>query len=448
MLDQSFTSENFRKIFDYENRRGVYLEGRFFPEIEKITQEIKKCTTNARNLKRKRATLAADEYQEQISELYDKKDELKEKKEKLLKKELEQISTNITSGNFEINLEEVSTPSGKAAYKTQDEACAYFAIKQIQYNIRKLYKVKQSNRHSIICQLKNILSDRYPKYLIRTDIKEFYESIPREPLLKKIDQDPLLTLSSKKIIRMILRKYEALSGNSKGVPRGIGISAYLAELYMRDFDRNIKAHDEVIFYARYVDDIVVVYAPKPNSQTKAYSTLIKCEARKIGLKINHKKTNKHDMTVTKENILNYLGYKITYGNGEFLIGFTDEKRERHKGRIRRSFEVYKKHANTNEKKARKMLVKRIQFLTSNTRLHNNKGNVLIGSYYSNSLINHLKDLEFLDNCLKSQIGTLASDSLKKRLEKYSFIEGFERKKFTPFKIRELTDIVKLWKYEA
>ena len=30
MLDQSFTYKNFRKIFDYENRKGFNLTDRFF----------------------------------------------------------------------------------------------------------------------------------------------------------------------------------------------------------------------------------------------------------------------------------------------------------------------------------------------------------------------------------------------------------------------------------
>jgi hypothetical protein len=38
---QSFTPDNFRKIIDYENRRGLYLEAAFFPEAAKIAQEIK-----------------------------------------------------------------------------------------------------------------------------------------------------------------------------------------------------------------------------------------------------------------------------------------------------------------------------------------------------------------------------------------------------------------------
>ena len=43
MLDQSFSIKNFQDIFDIENRKGNYLEGKFFPEVEKVTNEIQKC---------------------------------------------------------------------------------------------------------------------------------------------------------------------------------------------------------------------------------------------------------------------------------------------------------------------------------------------------------------------------------------------------------------------
>ena len=51
MLDQSFSAENFRKILDYENRKGLYLEGEYFQDIEIITEEIKKCNTEIRDKK-------------------------------------------------------------------------------------------------------------------------------------------------------------------------------------------------------------------------------------------------------------------------------------------------------------------------------------------------------------------------------------------------------------
>ena len=43
-LDQSFSSNNLRKIFDYENRKGNYLEGRFFSEEGEFSSQIEEIT--------------------------------------------------------------------------------------------------------------------------------------------------------------------------------------------------------------------------------------------------------------------------------------------------------------------------------------------------------------------------------------------------------------------
>ena len=69
-----------------------------------------------------------------------------------------------------------------------------------------------------------MLSDKFPKYLIKTDFSSFYESIPRDKIWKKINDNPLLTLTSKKTIKQILYEYGKLSGQEKGLPRGVGES--------------------------------------------------------------------------------------------------------------------------------------------------------------------------------------------------------------------------------
>ena len=58
LLDQSFSTDNFRKIFDYENRKGQHLEGKFFPEIEKITKNLKNFSLEFRELENKRPKIS------------------------------------------------------------------------------------------------------------------------------------------------------------------------------------------------------------------------------------------------------------------------------------------------------------------------------------------------------------------------------------------------------
>ncbi len=40
MADQSFSSENFRKILDIENRKGIYRAGRVFSDVNVIAEGI------------------------------------------------------------------------------------------------------------------------------------------------------------------------------------------------------------------------------------------------------------------------------------------------------------------------------------------------------------------------------------------------------------------------
>ena len=41
MLDQMFTAENFRRIYDAENRKGLDLASRYFPTLEPLTLAVR-----------------------------------------------------------------------------------------------------------------------------------------------------------------------------------------------------------------------------------------------------------------------------------------------------------------------------------------------------------------------------------------------------------------------
>lgn len=344
MLKQSFTAENLRRILDYENRKGGNLEKRFFPDVAEINNKLKEIRDRIRSRK---SELLKEEYKEVKRKYEEEKSDLRQERERILTEKLEQISSKISDKNFKIKIKTVSSTSEKIAYSIKnDDSASYFAIKQIQYNFRKLYKVKQSNRYDIIRQLTNVLNNNLPKYLIRTDIRRFYESIPRDKIFEKINADPLLTPVSKNIVRHILSEYERLSGNCIGIPRGIGISAYLSELHMRSFDETMINHPDVTYYARYVDDIVVVFSPKNELNTSKYMHFIKDEISKkeIGLELNDGKNGKNktkqiDLLLPKDQYIEYLGYRINFGgkNESPILHMSQKKINRYKRRIDLAF---------------------------------------------------------------------------------------------------------------
>lgn len=449
MLDQSFSATNFRKIVDIENRRGVYLEGEFFPDVEKKSKEIQVVKRELELLKQQKKALADDKFEAKKAELSKKLEEIKEQKEKLLTDKLEDISSQINSKGFTFGIKEIDIGMPKKAFAADKNAATFFALKQIQHNIRRLYKVKQANRHQIVCQLRELLGDKFPKYIIRTDISSFYESIPRKQILGKLRDDPLLTLASKKIIRRILFEYSAITGCDVGLPRGIGISAYLAELYMRDIDRTVRDYPSVLYYARYVDDIFIIFCPPPNIGTWPFRRTIAKELNNLGLKRNRKKTQIITTGSGVTNSVQYLGYKFTISSGPVKLRMTDRKIKRYKQRVDLAFSAYDKKSSMpkkSEEKARSLLEKRVRFLTGNTRLVNNKKNVVSGVFFSNGLLTETTDLAVLDKYLSAKVAGLANTRLKSRLSNQSFVKGFQTRKYHKFSAHDLCEIVEVWKH--
>lgn len=446
LLDQSFSAENFRKIFDLENRKGNFLEGKYFPELKEITFEIKQSVSDIRALRRSKNNFSKSEYLAKQKALHQKKTDLKEKKEERLTKLLEKVAEEVNQKNFTFGITEQDVGLNKPVYREEQKPSTFFVLKQLQYNFRKLYKVKQGNRHNIVCQIRDVLPSKFPKFYIKTDIKSFYESIPRKKLLERLESDSLLTQTSKKFIRKILYEFEQVSGSTDGLPRGIGISAYLAELYMRDVDKEISNNQGVKFYVRYVDDIFILGFLSPDEDSSLIKNRIDHVLTSYGLTPNPLKTTYEDVSSTLTSPIEYLGYKFSMTAGVLSLSLTTSKIDRYCSRIDASFDAYDKDLASNPTRANKLLLQRIRFLTSNTRLSNNKKNVITGVYFSNNLITTTESLTAIDTHLSGKVNLVAHARLKARLSKLSAVDGFTQRRFFKFSSKELSEIVRVWKH--
>lgn len=342
MLDQSFSFENFRIILDVENRKGKYLENDklfvdddIFRESREITDkkiELNKLITlEFKKLPKK--NLRKKEDYKIIDELYLEKENLEKDREIALEKILIELSQKTNIDNYKIEIKKGQIKYGSQLYTVENKPEHFFVLKQLQRNIYKTFKVKQASRKNIISQLKLILDDNFPKIIIRTDIESFYETIPHKELLSKIDENSLLSYPSKKIIKDILNQYwkiliidgvKNINDERVGLPRGIGISAYLSELYMRSFDKKIATYSNVTYYCRYVDDIIIVITPENRNENKSilnYKTELKnIVTKSTMLNINSSKTSFTDLRkenkerkISKDYELTYLGYKFIIG---------------------------------------------------------------------------------------------------------------------------------------
>jgi len=456
MLDQSFSADNFRKILDYENRKGIYLEELFFqPDVVHLSAEIKECNDQYKIIKSQKENLGIDEFNIRRKAINNKKTEIKTKKDNLIYDELKKFSEIASKKEFNFSLLKKSDPIfHKPIYAVENKPEYYFAMKQIQNNFRYIYKVKQANRYSVVSQIKTLLGDGFPKIVVRTDIKNFYESIPHNSFLKKLNEDSLLSFQTRQLLYKLLKGYEKISGvEGKGIPRGIGISAYLAEFFMRGIDAEIRQMDDVYYYARYVDDIIVMFTPCNDGSFPDYISNIQqiIQSDQHNLTLNLTKSKFFDLREPQQTSrkLEYLGYEITFlkDSRDVSVGMTRRKVIKYCHRINVAFYNYHKERKVHEKRARKMLLKRLRYLTSNTRLKSRKQHVIIGIFYSNSLIDDMAGVETIDKFLKSKIlRNKLAPAFRNRLLKFSFKRGFEGRTFSPFKTNELSKLVNIWRY--
>lgn len=467
MLDQSFSLKSFREIFDIENRKGNNIEKRFkkkFDESEKKGRELIKINDYIRKEK--------DPDKKKI--LYVQRKAIKKERNEIIEQELEEISNQINQHCIKILK---GKDYGGQSYKFEDNVYNFFISKKIQENIRETYKVRQSSRYAILSQLINLLEDNCPKYVIRTDIKNFYESIPQKILLEKINNDYLLSIKTKKFINQIFESYNGLTGQTDadtaiGVPRGIGISAYLSELFMRNVDNQIQELDDLIYYARYVDDIIAIFVPQSknvdDNYLKNYLSLIKEIVESEGLNLNEAKTKEYKLfdslnyirlNTKSPKTIQYLGYEIGSTDKKLVIELSERKIKKYFDRIKLSFKSFSKKKHHNRKKEFKLLSARIKYLTSNTKLRNNKDKVFVGIYYSNPFLNSDESLKKLQAELEKNINQAElTDKQKQKIKAYSFIDGFKKRTFQVLPLKNkiyknhnrilqfgITEITSIWK---
>ncbi|EAK2271710.1 TPA: RNA-directed DNA polymerase [Campylobacter coli] len=326
-------------------------------------------------------------------------------------------------------------------------------MKFAQKDIQRSFKIKQSDRNTIIEQIKCLIDDEIPKFIIRLDIKNFYETIPHDKLKKIIKENYILEPTSKKTIFTILKEYSKLSNNQNiGIPRGIGISAYLSELYMRDFDKKVDSLEEVVYYARYVDDVIIISTS--NIENKIENLLEK----ETQLSFHDSTSQKRKIIDTSKNgqlHFDFLGFVFKKEKEKLSIGLSKNKIKKYKNKITKTIECYNKQSKYNEKNARKMLEKRLKYLTGNTALKGVKKYIYTGVFYSNKYIDDTSCFQGLDAFLKCKINKINPyeklnidlEKLKSKIiQKYSFVKNFENKKIFHFKNNDdLKNISLAWK---
>jgi hypothetical protein len=418
---------------------------------------------------------------------------------KQLSDNLDTVYDSIANENFEFTINRISQ------YYLTHDLPNKLIIRKLNDNIKRIYKDEQANRRIIIAQVKTLLSETCPYWVIKTDIKSFYESIGREKIISKFHDDSLLSYHSMHLLKKVFSN-PTLAATS-GVPRGMNISATLSEIYMRKFDKWIRRFEGVYYYARFVDDIIIF----SNSLTSSINLIQNLDSKLSelaeGLKTNYLKTElfdgrtlkaidiKNGKALSKLKQLEYLGYSFikekeqinievlkSFKNVEKLkytvetkystilherisfidfatiqsskenilkVTIADKKLKKIKTRIIKALFDFGKN------KDFALLEKRIMFLTGNYSIRKSEeGNDLrAGIYYNYLQVNDFKVFEELNSFFRKAIFSKATHFASKialtppqrrQLSKYCFIAGFKLKVYYQFTYAEIKQIINCW----
>lgn len=88
------------------------------------------------------------------------------------------------------------------------------------------------------------------KYVLKMDIKQFFDSIPHDILKSKLRK----TIRDDEMLDLL---FKIIDVTDVGLPIGFYTSQWLSNWYLKDFDHYIKEKLGAIHYVRYMDDMVI-----------------------------------------------------------------------------------------------------------------------------------------------------------------------------------------------
>jgi hypothetical protein len=285
--------------------------------------------------------------------------------------------------------------------------------------------------------------------------------------------NPYLSLKTKGCVLSVLSQYETMksktcSKEGQGVPRGISISAILSEIYMREFDIEVKRQPNVIFYARYVDDIFILYSDLLPSSSLDDMWLELATKDSLGQMELHwpdsTKTSLVKYAPKQQGIRNeeitYLGYtiKISSAGKNISLSLSQKRYNRIKGRIDNAFSHFEDSYKFDLRQAHKTLIDCLNLLSGNVSLRKSKCGLKTGLYYSNDLLTDLSQLKDLTSylhrkaeALDVEMGCLGSEErkatylnrIKNEVKRVDFGQRWKERKTYSFRISEMRRLSKV-----
>ncbi|EGQ8590339.1 RNA-directed DNA polymerase [Vibrio cholerae] len=333
--------------------------------------------------------------------------------------------------------------NGKTVY-TPSRVEDSFAIKIVDRFVRRIYKVRQSDRNRIVKQVITLLKDSGEYHVLRVDIKRCYENIVFDNVIVRLQNDLILSPECINLLSDISRQLKSRFSFS-GLPRGLSISPTLAELYLEEFDKRIAESTDVIYSARYVDDIILITTDSKKDYVLKYLINTLSE---MGLELNDGENKKFSGSSSNAKF-DYLGYSISVISkndkpNKVDVTISESKLQKLKSRIIMSLLENSKNKDIS------LLKRRIEFLSLLKTVKKGKnGDLLAGiahNYqYTTDNFECLKSLDgFLLKQLQNPRFGLSPLEINK-IKKISFYGNAVKRNVGKFSRKKTTKIMQIWK---
>lgn len=356
------------------------------------------------------------------------------------------IGMSLTDGTYTFEIKKVDDLYMNNQPTEESRLCQELILRKLYRNIHRIYNVRQANRNNIVKQIIALFSENVPMWVARFDVHHFYESIDRNIIIDNLEEGGRLNYQSLQLMRNLFANPVVCADN--GLPRGLGISSVMSELFMKYFDLNVRKMNGVYYYARFVDDIIVFCSSK-KARDKVWIE-VPTMLLKLGLKLNAEKSYTWEPETDKS--VTYLGYTFTKNKVQeknVIVSIAQKKVNVIKTRITRSLVRYSKDGNFD------MLKLRIKYLTGNFTLFSNSTllPIRVGVFYNYRFVTDYSVLQELDkyyqkilHCRNGRLGARIhmSQAQCHDLEKYSFAFGYSHKVVHHFTVDQMTKIKKCW----
>lgn len=338
-------------------------------------------------------------------------------------------------------------------------------LRQITANIRRVTSVKQDDRRFIVECITSLLKEGVSFRLYKFDVKSFYESIRPSGLVDALSHDIAFSGQSARVLASFFIELDKIG--VAGLPRGLSVSATLAEYLMRGFDSFVSNTRGVLYYSRYVDDICVI---TDGTEDKGEFSKLVEEKLPNGLRFNDKSEDfffgnfSKDKVSSPEHHIDYLGYRIHISKSykpsdkspivrDVWVDINPKKVLKLKSRIAFSLLAYKRNGDFNE------LRDRIRLLTANftIRDRNTKVDRLSGIRFNYPIVDSVRSVglpeldRFLRNVVMSpharnRLRPTLTTAQRDELIRYTFRNGFDNKVFFHFSPKRLATLTGCWSY--